>query len=267
MFFDVRLPDDLRAGDRLYIGTAGAYTTAYASRFNGFDCRARTWSAPLRRPRRSSRGWRWPSFLPEKLAQHVVRARLRLLDARDVLGLHDDDVVGEPLGGDPPPVVADERDRRESRGGAPRRAPRRCSPSRRSSRARSRRRPPRPNAISWRVYSAPGPMSFASAVRIAGSSVRSRQRLPGQPCGAARRSATRSIASVAEPPLPNAKHRAARVEALAQHRRRGLELVAGSRSASASRSAPISRAFISTDARTSSTQRASIASLAPERNG
>ena len=37
MFFDVPLPDDLRAGDRLYIGTAGAYTTAYASRFNGFD--------------------------------------------------------------------------------------------------------------------------------------------------------------------------------------------------------------------------------------
>jgi ornithine decarboxylase len=37
MFFDVLLPDDLRPGDRLYIGTAGAYTTAYASRFNGFD--------------------------------------------------------------------------------------------------------------------------------------------------------------------------------------------------------------------------------------
>jgi ornithine decarboxylase len=37
MFFDVPLPDDLRVGDRLYIGSAGAYTTAYASRFNGFD--------------------------------------------------------------------------------------------------------------------------------------------------------------------------------------------------------------------------------------
>ena len=34
---DVRLPDDLREGDRIAIGTAGAYTTAYASRFNGFD--------------------------------------------------------------------------------------------------------------------------------------------------------------------------------------------------------------------------------------
>ncbi|MDX6568322.1 MAG: ornithine decarboxylase [Gaiellales bacterium] len=37
MFFDVLLPDDLRPDDRLYIQTAGAYTTAYASRFNGFD--------------------------------------------------------------------------------------------------------------------------------------------------------------------------------------------------------------------------------------
>jgi ornithine decarboxylase len=37
LFLDVRLPDDLRPGDRLYIRTAGAYTTAYASRFNGFD--------------------------------------------------------------------------------------------------------------------------------------------------------------------------------------------------------------------------------------
>src|SRR4051812_35701591 len=37
LFFDVPLPADLGAGDRLYIRTAGAYTTAYASRFNGFD--------------------------------------------------------------------------------------------------------------------------------------------------------------------------------------------------------------------------------------
>ena len=37
LFLDVRVPDDLRSGDRLYILTAGAYTTAYASRFNGFD--------------------------------------------------------------------------------------------------------------------------------------------------------------------------------------------------------------------------------------
>ena len=37
LFLDVSLPDDLGPGDRLYIQTAGAYTTAYASRFNGFD--------------------------------------------------------------------------------------------------------------------------------------------------------------------------------------------------------------------------------------
>jgi ornithine decarboxylase len=37
LFLDVRLPDDLRPGDRVYIGSAGAYTTAYASRFNGFE--------------------------------------------------------------------------------------------------------------------------------------------------------------------------------------------------------------------------------------
>ena len=37
LFLDVPLPDDLGPGDRLYIQTAGAYTTAYASRFNGFD--------------------------------------------------------------------------------------------------------------------------------------------------------------------------------------------------------------------------------------
>jgi hypothetical protein len=37
LFLDVLLPDDLRPDDRLYIGSAGAYTTAYASRFNGFE--------------------------------------------------------------------------------------------------------------------------------------------------------------------------------------------------------------------------------------
>jgi hypothetical protein len=37
LFLDVPVPEDLGCGDRLYILTAGAYTTAYASRFNGFD--------------------------------------------------------------------------------------------------------------------------------------------------------------------------------------------------------------------------------------
>jgi ornithine decarboxylase len=47
LFLDVPVPEDLRCGDRLYILTAGAYTTAYASRFNGFDI-PRTYDA---RPR------------------------------------------------------------------------------------------------------------------------------------------------------------------------------------------------------------------------
>jgi ornithine decarboxylase len=36
MFYGVLLPASLAAGDRLYIGSAGAYTTSYASSFNGF---------------------------------------------------------------------------------------------------------------------------------------------------------------------------------------------------------------------------------------
>ncbi|HEV2921102.1 MAG TPA: type III PLP-dependent enzyme, partial [Actinomycetota bacterium] len=35
-FFGVYLPATLDAGDRLYIGSAGAYTLSYASNFNGF---------------------------------------------------------------------------------------------------------------------------------------------------------------------------------------------------------------------------------------
>ena len=36
MFYGVDLPETLEAGDRLYIGSAGAYTLSYASNFNGF---------------------------------------------------------------------------------------------------------------------------------------------------------------------------------------------------------------------------------------
>ena len=64
LFFDVSLPDDLGPGDRLYIQTAGAYTTAYASRFNGFDV-PRTHivtpaGVPLSRRARAARGTRSP---------------------------------------------------------------------------------------------------------------------------------------------------------------------------------------------------------------
>lgn len=37
ILFDTALSADLTCGDRVYIGTAGAYTTAYAAPFNGFD--------------------------------------------------------------------------------------------------------------------------------------------------------------------------------------------------------------------------------------
>jgi len=36
LFQEKMLPEDLQAGDRIYIPNAGAYTTAYASTFNGF---------------------------------------------------------------------------------------------------------------------------------------------------------------------------------------------------------------------------------------
>jgi ornithine decarboxylase len=36
MFYDVPLPETIEVGDRIYIGTTGSYTTAYASSFNGF---------------------------------------------------------------------------------------------------------------------------------------------------------------------------------------------------------------------------------------
>jgi ornithine decarboxylase len=36
LFYGAALPDSLEVGDRVYIGTAGAYTSSYASSFNGF---------------------------------------------------------------------------------------------------------------------------------------------------------------------------------------------------------------------------------------
>ncbi len=35
--FDVPLSVDLAVDDRVFLGTAGAYTTSYASGFNGFE--------------------------------------------------------------------------------------------------------------------------------------------------------------------------------------------------------------------------------------
>src|SRR4051794_36113265 len=51
--------------------------------------------------------------LLEQFPQNVVRARLRLLDARNVLRPRHDHVIGERLGRHPPAVVADHRDGRQ----------------------------------------------------------------------------------------------------------------------------------------------------------
>jgi ornithine decarboxylase len=37
ILFDVPLSADIAVGDRVFIHSAGAYTTSYASRFNGFE--------------------------------------------------------------------------------------------------------------------------------------------------------------------------------------------------------------------------------------
>jgi ornithine decarboxylase len=47
LLYDVDLSEGLATGDLVYIGTAGAYTTAYASTFNGFDI-PRTWCVSSR---------------------------------------------------------------------------------------------------------------------------------------------------------------------------------------------------------------------------
>ncbi|HYH48776.1 MAG TPA: type III PLP-dependent enzyme [Acidimicrobiia bacterium] len=52
MFYGVPLPASLAAGDRLYIGSAGAYTTSYASSFNGFPPPATLFRDGRRRIRR-----------------------------------------------------------------------------------------------------------------------------------------------------------------------------------------------------------------------
>ena len=71
-------------------------------------------------------------------------------------------------------------------------------------------------------------MSFAIAVRIAESSVRSSAGRAGHPAGGARKSATTSIASVAEPPLPSASSFPPASKRLAQRGGRGNQLVAPS---------------------------------------
>ena len=144
------------------------------------------------------------------------------------------DVVGEALGGDPAAVVADHRHRREP--AAPRLGQRldqvlgvaagREHDQRVAARARRRSpgagRSPR-RRCRWRSRSGSrGPRSGRSPGAI------------GHPCGAGCvRSATRSIASVAEPPLPQASSLPPGVQQRAQLDRRRGQRARGSRRASA----------------------------------
>ena len=128
----------------------------------------------------------------------------------------DDHVVGEPLGGDPAAVVADERDRQQpapARLGERRAA--RCA-SHRSSRTPAATSPGRPWAITWRAKIASSPDVVGDRREDAPGPPSGRSRARGQPAGGERDRRRASIASVAEPPLPNASTRPPRVEARAQ---------------------------------------------------
>ena len=84
------------------------------------------------------------------------------------------------------------------------RAPRRCSSSRRWSRWRSRRRPACACAISWRRKIRSLPTSLAMAVMFAGSCDSEMAGIGRIAVRAARHSrCAQSLASVADPPLPN----------------------------------------------------------------
>ena len=112
--------------------------------------------------------------------------------------------------------------------------------------------PTPPYAITWRVNTACGPMSLAIAVTIAGSELRSsaRRAWPVPPGSGRERSATRSMASVAEPPLPSASSVPPRSKTA-----RSATAAASSVSAASltvcSRRSSISFPFMTTEARTS----------------
>ena len=168
-----------------------------------------------------------PAHQLDQLAEHVVGARLRLLDPRDVLRAGDDDVVGEPLGGDPAAVVADHRDRREAARAGPRPAP----TIRLTRVAAGREHDQRVALAPVGDHLALEDLLDADVVGDRGQDRRVLGQVDaparGQPCGRSRRSATRSIASVAEPPLPQASSLPPRVEAAARSsRRRGEQHLA-----------------------------------------
>jgi ornithine decarboxylase len=71
ILFDVELSADLATGDRVYIGSTGAYTTVYASTFNGFG-------GPSVRCVWSPRGYAVPRQMSarDRLKERVTLGRL-----------------------------------------------------------------------------------------------------------------------------------------------------------------------------------------------
>ena len=121
--------------------------------------------------------------------------------------------------------------------------------------------------MTCRVKTACGPMSFAIAVTIAGSALRSsaRRGTPAPPGSGRAKSATKSIASVAEPPLPSASTVPPPLERPAQRAGRPAQRLARLAHGLLAQ-ASISRAFMSTESRTSaSTPARSRLALVQER--
>ena len=134
-----RAPSTSTSTPRSSLSTKPASSSSGASRYTN-GRKPTPWTVPSTRARRT----RLTARQLDQLPQHVVRARLGLLDPRDVLGARDDHVVGEPVGRDPPAVVADHGDRHQP---ALARLDQRGDHARAScrwSRARSARRPAPP---------------------------------------------------------------------------------------------------------------------------
>ncbi len=190
-------------------------------------------------------------LLLDQLAQHVVGASPAPPgSAGCARERRDDHLVGEPLGGDPR--------RRRSRRARPSRSPRRRASARaaqdvaraaaRREREQRRRRGARRRSPGARR--APrSPTSLASAVRIAESAVRSIAARAGSRPAASAGPRRESIASVAEPPLPNASTRPPRAKRARSAAAAARSSSAPSPTASARAARPTSSAFIEHRAR------------------
>ena len=178
-----------------------------------------------------------------QLAKHVVGACLRLLDARDVLRAGDDHVVGERVLRDLASVVAHHRDREHL---TLARLGERVDDVQRVARGRERERgvarSPVRDHLALEDRLDPDVVGDRGDDRGVLGEVERAPRLPVPSGSGTRKSAATSIASVAEPPLPNARSRPPDSN---ESRSAAAAAVSSSRlSASVcSRSAPISSAL------------------------